>query len=45
MSKEVSFNLWRQDSLDSLFVKDRAKYEEIMDSYRMPDWNAVERIN
>ena len=28
MSNEVSFNLWRQDSLDSLFVKDRAKYEE-----------------
>lgn len=45
MSNEVSFNLWRQDSLDSLFVKDRAKYEEIMDSYRMPDWNGVERIN
>lgn len=45
MSNEVSFNLWRQDSLDSLFVKDRAKYEEIMNSYRMPDWNGVERIN
>lgn len=45
MSNEVSFNLWRQDSLDSLFVKDRAKYEEIMSSYGMPDWNGVERIN
>lgn len=45
MSNEVSFNIWRQDSLDSLFVKDRAKYEEIMNSYRMPDWNGVERIN
>ena len=45
MSNEVSFNLWRQDSLDSLFVKDRAKYEEIMNSYRMPDWNGVECIN
>lgn len=45
MSNEVSFNIWRQDSLDSLFVKDRAKYEEIMNSYRMPDWNGVECIN
>ena len=45
MSNEVSFNLWRQDSLDSLFVKDRAKYEEIMSSYHMPDWNGVDRIN
>lgn len=45
LPNEVTFNYWRQDSLDSLFVKDRAKYEEIMNSYRMPDWNGVERIN
>ena len=42
MSNEVSFNLWRQDSLDSLSVKDRSRYDKIMKSYN--NWNGVERI-
>lgn len=44
LSNEVTFNCWRQDSLDSLWVKDRIKYEEIMNTYTT-DWDGVERIN
>ncbi len=43
MSNECCFNYWRQDSLDSLYVKDLAKYEEIMASYKEQKYNYVER--
>lgn len=45
MSNECCFNYWRQDSLDSLFVKNRTKYEEIMNSYRTPIFNGVEYVD
>jgi hypothetical protein len=45
LPNEVTFNHFRQDSLDSLLVKDQAKYDEIMSSYMINDWNGVERIN
>lgn len=45
LPNEVTFNHFRQDSLDSLIVKDPAKYDEIMKSYMINDWNGVECIN
>ena len=41
----VIFNHFRQDSLDSLLVKNRSKYDQIMKSYMITNWNGVERIN
>ena len=45
LPNEVTFNHFRKDSLDSLLVRDRAKYDEIMKSYMINDWNGVEYIN
>ena len=45
LPNDVTFNHFRQDSLDSLIVKDPAKYDEIMKSYMINDWNGVECIN
>lgn len=45
LPNDVTFNHFRQDSLDSLVVKDPAKYDEIMKSYMINDWNGVECIN
>lgn len=45
LPNEVTFNYFRQDSLDSLIVKDRAKYDKIMKAYIITNWNGVERIN
>ena len=45
LPNDVTFNHFRQDSLDSLIVKDPAKYDEIMKSYMITNWNGVERIN
>lgn len=42
MSSEVTFNYWRQDALDSLIIKDRPRYDKLMESYNR--WNAVECI-
>lgn len=45
LPNDVTFNHFRQDSLDSLLVNNRLKYDEIMKSYMVTDWNGVERIN
>ena len=45
LPNDVTFNHFRQDSLDSLLVKDRTKYDEIMKSYMITNWNGVECIN
>ena len=45
LPNEVTFNHFRQDSLDSLLVQDQAKYDEIRSSYMINDWNGVECIN
>ena len=45
LPNDVTFNHFRQDSLDSLLVKNRSKYDEIMKSYMITNWNGVERIN
>lgn len=45
LPSEVTFNHFRQDSLDSLLVKNRSKYDEIIKSYMITNWNGVERIN
>ena len=45
LPNDMTFNHFRQDSLDSLLVKDRSKYDEIMKSYMIVDWNGVECTN